>query len=236
MNLFGKYEAPDAVNLSPRQAVVFYQSGDSSRQAVATAHDIDTASGQVRLKPGRLMNFRALREHLESFTEPLPPIYPTERCVGVYQDRLAWWVPAGKRAFFWQTQEEAMNRFDRVPLACPALVLVKRGQNDLRIFALKENTRPVASTKLYHAPFYNLDDDGKMCTGTLQEASRKEKNLCEFWERFFFHSAFTHAGEGSLVRKGTYLDLVKKMATADVFPAQQLVPANRTFEQALMAK
>lgn len=133
----------------------------------------------------------------------------------------------------WETEEDALNCFNRMPVACPPLVLIKRGQSDLRVFALQKNSRPLPSTPLFFAPFYNLDQNGKMCTGTLRDATRKEQEVCAFWERFFFQSAFTHAGVGRLVRKGSYVKLVETMAKAETFPSKQLVPHSLTLEEAL---
>ena len=39
---------------------------------------------------------------------------------------------------------------------------------DLKIRALIENKRPAAATKLAVAPFWNLSDDGRVCTGTMR--------------------------------------------------------------------
>ena len=71
---------------------------------------------------------------------------------------------------------------------------------ELKIRALTENKRPDASTKLAVAPFWNLSDDGRVCTGTMRRPDSASVASIPAWERGFYESAFTHANVGRLTR------------------------------------
>jgi PRTRC genetic system protein B len=79
--------------------------------------------------------------------------------------------------------------------------LVWRVSNgELNIRALTGNKRPDSSTKLAVAPFWNLSDDGRVCTGTMRRPDSASVASIPAWERGFYESAFTHSNVGRLTR------------------------------------
>jgi PRTRC genetic system protein B len=69
----------------------------------------------------------------------------------------------------------------------PALLFLADG-NSLYIYALMDDNRPEAATKLYNAPFFNIYSDGRVCLGTARVGQRSttyEGEAARF-ERAFF--------------------------------------------------
>jgi PRTRC genetic system protein B len=113
----------------------------------------------------------------------------------------------------------------------PQPPLVWRVDNgDLKIRALARNKRPDAATTLAVAPFWNLSDDGRVCTGTMRRPDSATAISIPQWERGFYESAFTHANVGRLTRhpggfEGLWSDLAGKRRP---FPASTLIQLPQT--------
>jgi PRTRC genetic system protein B len=104
---------------------------------------------------------------------------------------------------------------------------------ELSIRALTENKRPDGSTKLAVAPFWNLSDDGRVCTGTMRRPDSAAVASIPAWERGFYESAFTHANVGRLTRHeggfdGLWSGLVGKRSR---FPLETLIALPQTLSQ-----
>lgn len=76
----------------------------------------------------------------------------------------------------------------------PAMVW-KATKDHLQVFALKAVRKPVDTTTLYHAPFFNIDQTGNVCMGTVNVDISRESCLEEFmtrWQTYFWGSYFSH--------------------------------------------
>ena len=116
----------------------------------------------------------------------------------------------------------------------PQPPLVWRAEDgEVRIRALGENRRPGAETKLAVAPYWNLSDDGTLCTGSMRRPSGISVATTALWERGFYESAFTHANVGRLTRhpggfEGLWSSLAGKRTP---FPADTLIELPETLRQ-----
>jgi PRTRC genetic system protein B len=76
----------------------------------------------------------------------------------------------------------------------PAMIW-KAGRENLSVYALKGSRKPNANTKIFHAPFFNVYTDGKVCMGNVRinigQDTRLE-NFMEQWENYFWNSYFSH--------------------------------------------
>lgn len=65
--------------------------------------------------------------------------------------------------------------------------------NSLFVYAIKRN-RINKETKLYNAPFPNINNNGYVCEGNIKinKELTNINNLIKEWEKFFFNSEFTH--------------------------------------------
>ena len=145
---------------------------------------------------------------------------------------IVWWTPAQRRQMFYENSEgkatELNGRFFPQP---PLVWRVSNGELSIR--ALKENTRPEGSTKLAVAPFWNLSDDGRVCTGTMRRPDSNSISSITGWEHGFYESAFTHSNVGRLTRheggfEGLWTGLTGKRLR---FPLQTLIVLPQTLTQ-----
>jgi PRTRC genetic system protein B len=112
---------------------------------------------------------------------------------------IVWWTPAQRRQMFYENSEgKAAELNGRIFPQPPLVWRVSNGELNIR--ALTENKRPEGSTKLAVAPFWNLSDDGRVCTGTMRRPDSASVAAIPAWERGFYESAFTHANVGRLTR------------------------------------
>jgi PRTRC genetic system protein B len=145
---------------------------------------------------------------------------------------IAWWTRAQRRQMFYQDAEEKAASLNGRTFPQPALVWrVENGE--LKIRALVENKRPVAETALAVAPFWNLSDDGRVCTGSMRRPDSAAVASVPDWERGFYESAFTHANVGRLTRHaggfaGLWEELADKRRT---FPVETLIGLPQTLAQ-----
>lgn len=148
-------------------------------------------------------------------------------------DRMvAWWTPAQRRQMFYESAAgKAANLNGRTFPQPPLLWCVAGGE--LKIRALLENTRPVAETTLAVAPYWNLSDDGRVCTGTMRRPEGASVASTSEWERGFYESAFTHANVGRLTRhEGGFESLWAVLADKKkAFPVKTLIQIPETLAQ-----
>ncbi len=145
---------------------------------------------------------------------------------------IAWWTPIQRRQMFFENSEgKAAELNGRVFPQPPLVWRVKNG--DLMIRALAENKRPQAATKLAFAPFWNLSDDGRVCTGSMRRPDGATVSSIPDWERGFYESAFTHSNVGRLTChpegfEGLWTELVGKHKA---FPRETLIGLPQTLAE-----
>jgi PRTRC genetic system protein B len=137
---------------------------------------------------------------------------------------IVWWTPARRRQMFYENSEGKAGDLNGRIFPQPPLVW-RVSNGELNIRALCENERPDATTKLAVAPFWNLSDDGRVCTGTMRRPDSASVAAIQDWERGFYESAFTHANVGRLTRhkggfEGLWGGLVRKRQR---FPLETLI-------------
>jgi len=104
--------------------------------------------------------------------------------------------------------------------------------NQLYVFALMDGTRPVRSTKLYHAPFYNIYEGGHVCLGSAPVGRYKSKSFegeAERFERGFFMAEQNqvHNRPCKTPLAILYNGLIKNKAKS--FPAKQELQQHKKF-------
>ncbi|GAC1310317.1 MAG: prokaryotic E2 ligase family D protein [Mucilaginibacter sp.] len=108
----------------------------------------------------------------------------------------------------------------------PAMVW-KAGKNGLQVFAVNE-TAYTENTLLYHAPFFNVYPDGRVCMGNVRISIPKECGLEQFmelWQSYFFNSYFSHLFGGHQPVKGNIVQLWQHLTeTGEAFPTDVLIP------------
>jgi len=198
-----------------------------------TRHDV-TASKDAppRLGPAQPLTVafiesltRSLSGSVQAEVLPANVLARTDRMI-------VWWTPARRRQMFYENPEGKAAELNGCIFPQPPLVW-KVSNGELSIRALTGNKRPDGSTKLAVAPFWNLSDDGRVCTGTM----RRPDNACvasiPAWERGFYESAFTHANVGRLTRHKCGFDGLWSGLTGkrEKFPVETLIALPQTLTQ-----
>jgi PRTRC genetic system protein B len=143
----------------------------------------------------------------------------------------------------WYTKPRQVQLFfkESLPIPCgkawvPAL-LWNATKTDLYVYALRSPDKPTIKTALYHAPFFNLYSDGKVCMGTVDTDMQDVLSLQDFirtWEQYFFNSYFSHLLEGYSPVEGNIVQLWQnQIATHKRFPTNTLKKHSLTLKQLL---
>jgi PRTRC genetic system protein B len=145
---------------------------------------------------------------------------------------IAWWTPAQRRQMFYENSELKGAFLSGRKFPQPPLVW-RVDNGDLKIRALLQSKRPTAETKLAVAPFWNLSDDGHVCTGSMRRPESAAVASVSDWERGFYESAFTHANVGRLTRHaGGFAGLWEELADKrKPFPVETLIRLPQTLAQ-----
>ena len=145
---------------------------------------------------------------------------------------IAWWTPSCRRQMFYENAEGKAAKLNGRMFPQPALVW-RVSNLALKIRALAVNRRPPAETTLAVAPYWNLSDDGRVCTGSMRCPDSASVSSIPAWERAFYESAFTHANVGRLTRhsgafEGLWTDLADKRKA---FPVKTLIHLPQRLDQ-----
>lgn len=176
------------------KGILLYQS--SSNDYLATVHDVENGA----LLPGTPID----RNTISDLTSKLAGQAETGRTMlparVLYSDAslLMWWCRASRRAIYFKSGKEELDALSGKEVAHPPLVFMAQSQR-LSVWALAEDERPEASTKLFVAPYFNVYEGGNMCSGNVrlpESLSSASKNL-KAWEEAFFETNFTHSNLGA---------------------------------------
>lgn len=114
----------------------------------------------------------------------------------------------------------------------PKLVFALKG-NSLQVFALKRNDSLENTTKLYHAPFLNVNSQGKVCMGSASidyDGFEFYEDIMGYVEKQFFNSVFTENHHNDLV-KGNITQIMKGLKGKNRFDDALLISNNLLLKQ-----
>lgn len=120
--------------------------------------------------------------------------------------KMIWYKPAEIRVMHFAKQLGIPTGKTWVP---PTLYVVNR--KAFKVYSLKNNSRPTEKTKIFRAPYHNVNDLGEVCLGNATVRKPVEKTFAaymKYWEDLFWLSEFTHMNGGRAVK--TNLDKVWK--------------------------
>src|ERR1700676_4533680 len=81
-------------------------------------------------------------------------------------EMIVWWIPASVRPMFFSHDCDGKKLSGKL-YPHPALVFSMAGNHDLNIRALFENQRPVRSSPIGVAPYWNTSPEGGVCLGSM---------------------------------------------------------------------
>jgi len=213
-----------------REALLIY--GDRQRSFVTRHAVAHQRQGPPTLQPAQPLTLAFLESLSRSLSGYTPAEILPENVIAKGDRMIAWWTQGCRKQMFYESAEgKAVELNGRVFPQPPLVWRVENG--DLKIRALAGNQRPSTNTKLHVAPFWNLSDDGRVCTGTMRHPESATVASIPAWERGFYESAFTHANVGRLTRhpggfEGLWNELANKRKA---FPAKALIALPETLAQ-----
>lgn len=183
----------------PRTALLIYQHAAKADEYYIESFEIDSTTGQpINAHPLSNAEATALGKRLNAAQEKHTGFLVPD---GLMPDNVLYVNPRGEGMVIWHTPPMKQTLFftENVGIKdgaayVPAL-LWQASKTQLRIFALKGEKRPTASTSLYHAPLFNTGNDGGVCIGDVNMKSLTNVSLNAFltaWQEFFFNSRFSH--------------------------------------------
>lgn len=183
----------------------------------------------VPLSKGSLANFANAVAAATAFAGFLP-----ENLLFSSPNLIAWWTPAAVRTTWFKPA--GSGKIDgHGPAAHPALVFVAT-PDDWFVFALRDSARPAPTTRLCHAPHFNVWEGGRICTGNVELPPTFGAEVIHRYETAFFRSHFTHPNRDKAVKyKGGMQQLWRdQLATPDADAMRRaLVASNETLQEAI---
>lgn len=218
-------------NMTLSGAILVYQGGRAAFAVWHPAKSGPTVAPYLGEAEPLTMDFlRALSTGLGVYVPP--EILPASVLVRT-SELLVWWTPAQHRILFFGEHSGAGSDLNGKRYPIPALVF-KVASGKLSVRALDKDERPQGETKLKTAPFWNGNESGEICIGTMRTPESSGVNAIEGWECGFFQSEFTHAyGSARLTSfPGGYLGLCHRVVgSRKPFPAEYLTDARETLSQ-----
>jgi PRTRC genetic system protein B len=212
------------------EALLVYRSRQAS---FITRHDVMAQkTGPPMLGPAQPLTITFIESLARSLGGAVQAEVLPENILSKGDRMIVWWTPEQRRQMFFENAEGKASGLNGCIFPQPPLVWkVVNGELSLR--ALHRNKRPNAATTLTVAPFWNLSDDGMVCTGTMRRPQNATVATIPDWERGFYESAFTHANVGRLTRheggfEGLWGALKSKRRR---FPTETLIQLSQTLEQ-----
>lgn len=225
----------------PKSALVFYETKGSNTDSYVEHFDMDKNGNLINAHPLTVKEANVLAKALQTekeknkaFLKPIG-ILPTNILhinPNPEKGSVIWYTKAQQRQLYFVDSLQIPNRIAQVPP-----MLWKANKNSLSVFALANDRRPNEKTKLYHTPYFNIYEDGKVCMGTVSVDIKKSASVEEFiqaWEHYFFNSYFSHLLDNHNPIKGNCINLWKDLINkGNPFPKEVLKPNNKTLKNLL---
>ncbi len=212
------------------EALLIYRDRQSS---FITRHEVQVPkSSPPTLGPARPLTLAFVESLMRSLGGGIVAEVLPENILAKGDRLIVWWTPEQRHQMFFENAEGKAVDLNGGIFPQPPLVW-KVANGELCIRALTENRRPKAATTLAVAPFWNLSDDGRVCTGTMRRPESTSVAAIPAWERGFYESAFTHANVGRLTRhEGGFDGLWESLkGKRRRFPAETLIQLPQTLDQ-----
>ena len=231
----GEIAMGEASSFELRTAILVYTGTMGS--SFATVHDVQSGAKQrPALGPGRLATMSFLAELARGLGSNLAPEILPSNVIARTPHMICWWTPAKTRVMYFRKESE-MGRLDAKNFPIPALVWRLSGR-ELHMRALDRDGRPDARTELYIAPFWNTNDVGLVCQGSMKHPEEMSVATLDQWADGYFNSEFTHAfgvNHHTTHKKG-FVGLWSELAGSEVFPPEYLLPAKETLAEFVQGK
>lgn len=226
-------------------ALLLYSSKRFNAATYATAHEIHEVNGRPEIGAGVAIEKSDVLVLLQGLGESISfagflPVHLLYTRPGA----VVWWSPPRRRHVWFKcskapADDQAAEDTGAASLASrsgdaphPGLVFAAAG-SEWFVRALAGAERPTPKTPLFIAPYFNVWDESRICTGNVTLPTRYTADVTAKYEEAFFRSKFTHPNSKLLTtyEGGPYAlwaDLLD--GKHPEFPADCMVPAKQTLE------
>lgn len=230
----------DTLLYHPKAALVVF-TAEGQQSPYIEYYEMDSAGSPVNPRPLSVSEAQRLARSLDTGQAAKAFLRP-ERIVSTNVLHID---PSESGSVVWYTKAQRVKLYfaeslnlDCGTISLPALVW-KADKKHLSVFALKcsSSSRPKEETPLYHAPFFNLYQNGNVCMGNVDVRIKQAAALEEFtaaWQGYFFGSYFSHHIDGHHPLKENLISLYKElMESGGKFPADRLISNRLTLKNLL---
>lgn len=214
-----------------KQAVLLYQDGS---RAFATLHEVKHRPNQAPyLSAGQSVTTGFLETLAKGLGASMAAEVLPEHVLARTPDLIAWWCCARRRLLFFGAENKETTALNGRMYPHPPLVFMIQGR-ELFVRALAENRRPSVNTPLSNAPYWNTDEHGRVCLGSMRVPDETGVASLIGWESAYFASEFTHPS--GAVRLTThpagFLGLWSSLARRKrAFPVKFLADSKQTLRE-----
>lgn len=197
---------PDAGFYSPKQALIIYstnpaQVGETEAKYYIEISDIMQDANRAFIGAGKPVTKESLQMLMDVVAESekqtffsVADIVPTNLLIidqRAGRNVIAWWQPAKRQTLM-------MKNKPSFTVWVPPLVFIVKNHR-LAVAALNKSKRPSVLSRLFHAPFFNVYNDMKVCLGNVKppKTSGDIRELIAEWEKAFWNSEFTDTVTGA---------------------------------------
>jgi PRTRC genetic system protein B len=224
----------------PVKAFVIYEKDCYDKSIYVESYDIDKNGYPINAHPMSLKESNQLANALDTsdelkrnFLKPSGLLPKNILYINPDHNGYAiWFTPAQKLDLFFVESLGIPNGLASLPP-----LLWKASKKSLYLYALDNITEISEKTDLFHAPFFNVYDDGKVCMGTVSVNIKADCLLEEFiqqWEQYFFNSYFSHLIQEKSPTKGNIIQLWLKLVNSrKQFPMKSLIKNGLTIKELL---
>ncbi len=161
----------------PKYALLFHESKDNNTDVYVEYFDMDGNGNPINTHPLSVREANRLSKALNTrqekdnaFLKPKAILSTNILHIDPSVDKGLgiWYTKAQHRQLFFIESLGIPNGKTFVPS-----MLWKADKHSLSVFALKDERRPTETTKLYHAPFFNIYENDKVCMGTVNTDIQK---------------------------------------------------------------
>ncbi|WP_417355510.1 PRTRC system protein B [Flavobacterium sp.] len=224
----------------PVSALVVYQTKGMDKETYVEHFDMDRNGNPVNAHPLTVREANHLVKALQTKAEKGQTFLKSK---GILPATILHIDPSEKGSVLWYTKAQSRPLYFTQSLgitngrASVPPMLWHATKNSLSVYALATGRRPTESTPLYHAPFFNIYENGNVCMGTVTVDIKNVASVQDFtraWETYFFKSYFSHLMGNHNPVKGNCVSLWKKLiGTNEPFPKGMLKKNDRTLKNLL---
>lgn len=221
----------------PEKSIIIYRSNQKRDSHYIESFDFDAS--------GKMINAHPLTENeMVKLGKTLLTVRNRENQCFVPNDVLntnILYIHPGENGYsIWHTPASHQKLLFTEDLGLPSgnypipSLLWKAGINALEIYALKTDERPIIKTPLFHAPYFNIYENGNVCMGTVEIDHDPQEGLEGFirkWEQYFFKSRFSHLlADRSPVKNNIIQCYQSLYQSKNKFPITELIPHKKTLK------